>query len=262
MSQGLAHWAAASNTFAYVELSSLVLLLACVADWHSTPWYKYALAVACVSLFACLVLQTAEFLIPGVLDTPVIKQREDGTGGHSLQKMCSVALLVWWVFGAVIITFHAPFVDTSNGWFAAWGGLFATVKWCTGTKAFYSEKPEGLKQLYHIAICSVVLLAASIRPLLQKWEHFGGAVFAIIGAAITIITCAYMASLYSEVSRNLMTVTAAILFALWTLVAGVCTFYGPFLVTNNGFFAAWLGCLCSLNLMVIQMKDGAPGNFV
>ena len=31
---------------------------------------------------------------------------------------------------------------------------------------------------------------------------------------------------------------------------------------DNGFFAAWLGCLCSLNLMVIQMKDGAPGNFV
>lgn len=129
-------------------------------------------------------------------------------------------------------------------------------------KPFYADQPEELKQVYNIAICSVVLLLASFPPLLQKWENFGGAVFSMVGAAITLITCAYMATMYNEVPKNLMRVTAAIMFALWTLVAGVCTFHGPFLVTNNGFFASWLGCLCSLNLMVIQMKDGSPGNFV
>ena len=96
----------ASNSFIYVELASIVLLFACVADWYPTVWYKYALSVACVSLIICLILQTAEFLIPGFLESPVIKQREDGTGGHSVQKLCSVFLLLWWIVGTGIITFH------------------------------------------------------------------------------------------------------------------------------------------------------------
>lgn len=219
--------------------------------------------MACVSLIICLILQTAEFLIPGFLESPVIKQREDGTGGHSVQKLCSVFLLLWWIVGTGIITFHAPFIITSNGWFAAWGGLLATVKWCIGLKSsFYDEQPEGLKQLYHISICSVILLFASIPPLIQKWEHYAGAGFAIAGAALTIIACAYLVTMYSDVPRNVMKITVVILFALWACVAGVTTFHGPFLVTNNGFFAAWLGCLCSLNLMVMQMKDASPENYV
>jgi len=32
----------------------------------------------------------------------------------------------------------------------------------------------------------------------------------------------------------------------------------PFLDTGNGFFAAWLGCISSLNLMVMEMKDSSP----
>jgi len=263
LSDGLARWVAGSHSFAYVELASLVLLLACVAEWHSTVAFKYALSVACVSLLVCLVLQTGEFLIPGFLDSPVIKQRENGTGGHSLQKICSVVLLIWWIFGTGIITFHAPFIMTSNGWFGAWGGLLATVKWSIGIKqSFYEKQPEGLKQLYNIATCSVILLIASIPPILQKWEHYGGVGFSISCSSATLIICAYMVTTYSEVPRNLMTITAVLLFVLWALVAGVCTFYGPFLVTNNGFFAAWLGCLCSLNLMVMQMNDSSPVNFV
>lgn len=261
LAAGLGRWVEASNSFIYVELASFVLLLACVADWYSTVSYKYALSVACVSLLVCLVLQTAEFLIPGFLDSPVIKQQEDGTGGHSVQKICSVVLLLWWIVGTGIITFHGPFIVTSNGWFGAWGGLLATVKWCIGIKSsLYDEQPEGLRQLYNIAICSIILLIASIPPILQKWEHYDGAGLSIAGAAITLITCAYLVTMYSDVPRNVMKITVVVLFILWTLVAGVCTFHGPFLVTNNGFFAAWLGCLSSINLMVMQMRDASPEN--
>ena len=148
---------------------------------------------------------------------------------------------------------------TSNGWFGAWGGLLATVRWSIGLKSsFYDDKSEGLKQLYSIAACSIVLLFASVAPLTQKWEHYGGAAFAIAAAAVTLIGCAYLITMYDDVPRNLMKITAVIGFVLWTCVAGVTTFHGPFLITNNGFFAAWLGCLCSLNLMVIEMKDATP----
>jgi len=29
-------------------------------------------------------------------------------------------------------------------------------------------------------------------------------------------------------------------------------------MTGNGFFAAWLGCISALNLMVMEMKDSSP----
>lgn len=140
LAAGLSRWMDASKNFIYVELASLVLLFACVADWYPTVWHKYALSVACVSLITCLVLQTAEFLMPGFLQSDAVRQREDGTGGHSVQKVCSVIMLLWWIFGTGIITFHgeifslgitssvniladtlpiykhpAPFVVTSNG---------------------------------------------------------------------------------------------------------------------------------------------------
>jgi len=115
LAAGLSRWMDASNNFIYVELASLVLLFACVADWYPTVWHKYALSVACVSLLVCLILQTAEFLVPGFLQWSAVKQGDDGTGGHSIQKVCSVFMLLWWIFGAGIITFHAPFVVTSNG---------------------------------------------------------------------------------------------------------------------------------------------------
>jgi len=128
----------------------------------------------------------------------------------------------------------APFIVTSNGWFAAWGGLLASAKWSVGLKSsLYNEQPEGLKQLYHIAICSVILLFASIPPLIQKWEHSGGAGFAIGASAFTIIGCAYLVTMYGDIPRNMMKVTVMILFALWAFVAGVCTFYGPFLITSE-----------------------------
>ncbi|KAL9187991.1 hypothetical protein ACHAXT_006369 [Thalassiosira profunda] len=263
MVEGCKRWVDAAQSFVYVELASLVLMFACVADWYPTNWHKYALSVACVSLILCLILQTTEFLIPGFLDREIIKERADGRGGHSVQKLCSVFLLLWWIIGTGVITFKAPFVITSNGWFAAWAGLLATVKWSIGLESLtkYADQPDGLKQLYYIGVDSVVLLFASIPPLTQKWENYGGAGFAIAAAAITLIGCAYIVTMWSAIPRNALKITAVILFMLWACVAGVCTFHGPFLITNNGFFACWIGCLCALNFAVVVMKDGTPESY-
>ena len=105
LAEGIARWMEASSSFVYVELASLVLMFACVADWASTVWYKYAVSVACVSLIICLILQTGEFLVPGFLEWMVVKHQDDGSGGHNIQKVCSVFLLLWWIFGCGIITF-------------------------------------------------------------------------------------------------------------------------------------------------------------
>lgn len=109
LAAGLSRWMDASNSFIYVELASLVLMFACVADWYPTLWYKYALSVAVVSLSVCLILQTVEFLIPGFLEWVVIKEREDGSGGHTVQKIASVLMLIWWIFGTGFITFKGEY---------------------------------------------------------------------------------------------------------------------------------------------------------
>ena len=103
LTQGCVRWLKASSSFLYVELSSLVLLFACVAEWQQFPWYstawmKYAISVASVSFGICLILQTMEFLKPGFLQKPVV-------GEHSSEKLCSVFLLLWWIFGTGFITF-------------------------------------------------------------------------------------------------------------------------------------------------------------
>lgn len=160
----------------------------------------------------------------------------------------------------LLIRTIGPFVVTSNGWFGAWGGLLATLKWSIGLEnSFYNDQSDGQKQLYNIATCSVVLLLASIPPITQKWPNYSGAGLSIAGAAFTIVACAYLLTFgYSEVPRNMMKITVILLFILWAVVAGITTFHGPFLITNNGFISAWLGCLSALNLMLTEMKDASP----
>ncbi|EED93862.1 predicted protein [Thalassiosira pseudonana CCMP1335] len=255
LAEGISRWIEAASSFFYVEIASVVLLFSCIANWFPWVYMKYALSVACVSLGICLILQTAEFLVPGFLERVVIKQREDGRGGHTIEKICSVFLLIWWLIGTGIITFRGPFVETSNGWFAAWGGLLATIRWSVGIKSSYfrEQRTEGLKYLKYLQFLSFILIFASIPPLRQKWENWGGAGFGIAAGALTLVGTLYLTQLYDDISRDVMKLTVLMLFLLWACVAGVCTFHGPFLSTNNGYFACWLGCLCTLKLGVIEI---------
>ena len=66
-------------------------------------------------MIICVLLQTLQFFLPGFLNWELIKKQDNGTGGHSVSKIASVFLMVWWMFGTGFITFKAPFVETSNG---------------------------------------------------------------------------------------------------------------------------------------------------
>lgn len=106
LAEGLSRWIAASTSFFYVEIFSLVLVFACWADWSNWSYMKYALSVGAVSLGICVILQTAEFVSPGFLEKVVVKERSDGRGGHNVEKIASVFLLLWWSIGTGIITFR------------------------------------------------------------------------------------------------------------------------------------------------------------
>ena len=98
ITEGCSRWIKASYSFLYVEVSSLILLFACIALWSPTSLMKYAISVAGISFGICIILQTMDFLTPGFLKKPLI-------GDHSIEKLCSVFLLIWWIFGTCFITF-------------------------------------------------------------------------------------------------------------------------------------------------------------
>mmetsp|Transcript_26815 Transcript_26815/g.42051 ORF Transcript_26815/g.42051 Transcript_26815/m.42051 type:complete len:287 (+) Transcript_26815:255-1115(+) len=252
LTQGCVRWLKASSSFLYVELSSLVLLFACVAllqklQWYSTAWIKYAISVASVSFGICLILQTMEFLKPGFLQKPVV-------GEHSSEKLCSVFLLLWWIFGTGFITFKAPFIVTSNGWFGAWGGLISSCQWCIGLDfGSYNSQSREVKYLLNLVFCSIVAILASISPLrTEYYVYVAGAGLSIAAAAITLIGCAYLIGMYNDISKNVVKLTSILLFLLWVVTAGVCTYMGPFVRTGNGFFAVWLSALCALKIATIE----------
>ena len=58
-------WAQIAKSFLYVEVSSLVLMFACIGSWYESAYVSYALSVAVVSLVVCLIMQTGEFVKPG-----------------------------------------------------------------------------------------------------------------------------------------------------------------------------------------------------
>lgn len=117
LAEGLSRWIEASTSFFYVEIFSLVLVFSCWAHWVDWSYMKYALSVGAVSLGICVILQTMEFIFPGWLNKEIVKERSDGRGGHTVEKIASVFLLVWWSLGTGIITFHGEVfnVDTYCG---------------------------------------------------------------------------------------------------------------------------------------------------
>jgi len=98
-------WSYVAKSFLYVEVSSLVLMFASIGIWNS-PYYNdnyvsYALSVACVSLLMCLIIQTWEFVKPGIL--------------AKTEKPVSLFLFFWWAIGTGILTFKEPFAVVGNG---------------------------------------------------------------------------------------------------------------------------------------------------
>lgn len=95
-------------------------------------------------------------------------------------------------------------------------------------------------------------ILASISPLRVKSYNFEGAGVSIAAGAITLIVCAYLIGMFNDIAKNVIKLTAVLLFVLWVITAGICTYMGPFLLTGNGFFAVWLSALCALKIVTID----------
>jgi hypothetical protein len=201
-------WFNEAKGFAYVELCSLVLMFACIGEFmnYTSGFLIYAIIVAVISLAACLGVQTMEYMHPGFLDEN--------------EKKVSLALLVWWAVGAWVITFRGPFTVTSNGYFAAWGGLIFTFKWALDMDTSqFDELPYDRKLLILLSLCGILEVCSCIQPLIDN-NHVGQSAWGMTAGLITFVLCGFLFLGYVKVKFVLLKVTAALLFAMWATVAG------------------------------------------
>lgn len=226
-------WSQVAKSFMFVEVSSLVLMFSCIGVWgpgHSSE-LAYALSVSVISLAACLAIQTGEFLKPGLLER--------------VEKPVSLGLFVWWVVGTGVITFRAPFPVVGNGYFSSWAGLIFTSHWALSIDTTkFNELETGRKLLFGFIVASAVEMFACI-PFLINNVYVGQSAWGLSAGVISLVICAALFKLHDDVDAKLAKITAVVLFSIWAVVAGVCTFDGPFRLAGNGYFASWGGFLLS-----------------
>merc|ERR1719188_1382217 len=129
----------------------------------------------------------------------VLTVLDDDSGSWThIKAWCSGLLLLFWLVGALIMTFHEPFKATSNGYFAAWTCLGCAWLLCTT----YFQVLQGLitgagdygYDLSAIVFAGLVLLLQAVvdvtKETVDKDLHWG---FAIICPILTLVLACLIA---------------------------------------------------------------------
>jgi hypothetical protein len=213
-------WSEVAKSFLYVEVSSVVLIFACIGIWtRGDPYLAYALSVAIISLLACIAMQIGEFVKPSFLETT--------------EKPVSLFLFLWWFLGTGVITFRAPFVTAGNGYFSAWAGLLFTTHWALKvdiTKLSGQDMDKVRKTLIIFGVCATFVLFACI-PYFKTYT--GHAAWGFSVAVVTIISCGVLQRMHEDVNPKMLKFFAIIMFGIWAVEACLLTFDGPFLAAGK-----------------------------
>ena len=200
------------------------------------PYLSYALSVSVVSLAACLIIQTGEFVKPGLLE--------------KVEKQVSLFLFVWWAVGTGVMTFKEPFTVLGNGYFSAWAGLIFTTHWALNIDTSrFTELDKCRKAIVSLGLAAALEMFACIPYLIVGGRYVGGAAWGLSAGVITIAACFVLLKMYDDIDAKLFKVSSVIIFIVWAVVAGVCTFDGPFLLAGNGYFGCWGGFLASFYIL-------------
>lgn len=121
--------ASALNTVDGNRVPELILLLVAsfievFAALLNQFFSLYAVLVGAISFVLCLLFLFLEVYAHACLDRPMCRP-----GGRAVSSGLVLSLLLtgWWLAGAGVCTFYAPFTATSNGYFACWAGVYASV---------------------------------------------------------------------------------------------------------------------------------------
>jgi hypothetical protein len=236
--------AAPRNLLTVLGCSSLVVVLQSSGGREGLA--LYALCVGGVSL--CVVLLTLIHRAVAKTRAATLEQSIACIWGgtpFSFEALLALFLTVWWAVGAGILTFMGPFTVTSNSYFACWVALLGSAAMLTSLVSPINQMASEAKAaargrrrgLVGILLAAVVLLAASISTGTSYWQ----CIYSVVCAALTIVDVVILSVATEAGGPFIRSIIIVVLLCLWLCEIFVATFSGPFSITNNGYFSAWLG---------------------
>jgi len=157
-------------------------------------------------------------------------------GDVTIHSANATFLFVWWIISTGILTFDGPFVETGNGYLAAWTGFILSI-------IGLSHHVQPLKEIFNednlfrngLLISSLVVICAVAKFV----KEFGEASYALVIAIITVLLV--LVQQYSSRAAFAGIIIYRGLAVLWLVSAVITTFRDPFTSTGNGYFAVWGG---------------------
>ena len=218
---------------------ALVLLLVTILNvGKGRKYYGDCMAVSIVAMILAFV---------GMI---MYSARYDDYGRQTISSMTCGQLLtkflcLWWFIAAVVLTFgNGPFVATSNGYFAVWGGVFFAVGAANDGVSSYSSRSAILGMM----ICSIILLIAIPDHLGSGKNNHSEALYTLLVSIFTILLILVLFYVPNTplTTNGMVALFVFTLFAIaWIILPFLTTFRGPFINTGNGYFASWIGALCA-----------------
>jgi len=213
---------------------------------------KYGIAVGAISLGFCLMLMGFARAKPALFSDWIVPKVP---GQLTLMQLFAIFLVAWWGPAAFVLTFFAPFRQTSNAYFATWAAtiaaLFALGKSFARVASTFkalADSPvhsdDNAKSLLGLALSSFVVLVSAIE---FAGEGLSEGIFALVIGCVSVLLSVFVYVLKDrkKIGMVLQKIFALMLFLLWIAVAIVTTFAQPFNTTGNGFFGTWFATACA-----------------
>lgn len=206
-----------------------------------------------------------------------------GSTEFDLTRVMATLLFFWWGIAAGVLTMghDAIFYYTGNGFFAAWAGVVGALFSMGLTVAKSKEAASsGLAPFAVLAICCLILI--SVLPQLfglheregvvarvvstigarkqtpQEENYDAQIIYALVIAAPTLVEMLITVIVFKKAAEPgpLGKGLAVVRFILWGILASWLSFTGPFVRTSVGYFATWLGFMCTV--AIVRQQFFAP----
>jgi hypothetical protein len=188
-------------------------------------------------------------------------------------------LALWWSLGAGILTFDAPYLEVSNGYFSAWVGAISSNIYLFMSSRAVRENAGNIKVAADQQPAFLLLLAslvemiaaanvcANIHALVGGGycvEEYGWAVAVGCLSSLTSIVVIVCAFAKINLPRLIHQVIAIFVVVLWIPGVYVVTFIAPFTTVGNGYLAAWsalfLAIIYAENVFLMEAASPAGGS--